>query len=824
MTTPGFGFGRGPFEGFDELMSRFFGGQVQPPQARRVQALDIGSLLSERARELVAEARDLAAAEGSEELDARHLLAAATTHHSTRRLIAEAGADPDRIRERLGIGEDVAEKAAPTTLTPSAKRALLDAYQISRAEDSSYIGPEHLLRALAANPESTAGRALADTGWEPTRMPTETVGERAKGPSSTPTIDEFGRDLTEDARAGRLDPVIGRDDEVEQTIEVLSRRSKNNPVLIGDPGVGKTAIVEGIAQRIVADDVPKTLAGKRLVSLDLAGMVAGTKYRGEFEERLKKLLDEVSEHSDGLVLFLDEMHTVVGAGGGGEGAMDAGNMLKPALARGELHLIGATTVDEYRKHIEKDAALERRFAPILVGEPSVDDTIEILRGLRDRYEAHHQVRITDEAVVAAAELSDRYITSRFLPDKAIDLMDQAAARVRLRAKTPLADTREIEDDIAALNREKDQAVADEEYERAKELRDRIKEAEGRLAEMGQTEEQTPKVTAEDIAEVVSRTTGIPVAQLTEEERERLMKLEEHLHERVVGQDEAITAISRAVRRARAGMSDPNRPVGSFLFLGPTGVGKTELARALAAALFGDEHRMIRLDMSEFQERHTVSRLVGAPPGYVGHDEAGQLTEAVRRQPYTVLLLDEVEKAHPDVFNTLLQLLDDGRLTDSQGRTVDFKNTVVIMTSNIGADRILAAGVEDYAKVRETVMPVLHQYFRPEFLNRIDEIIVFRGLVRSQLREIVDLLLAHTRRRLDAQDVGMEVTDAAADLLANLGYQPDFGARPLRRTIQREVDDRLADMLLSGELNAGDRAKVDAQDGHIVIRADKPAEV
>ncbi|MPY34524.1 AAA family ATPase [Streptomyces adustus] len=824
MTTPGFGFGRGPFEGFDELMSRFFGGQAQPPQARRVQALDIGSLLSERARELVAEARDLAAAEGSEELDARHLLAAATTHHSTRRLIAEAGADPDRIRERLGIGEGHAEKAAPTTLTPAAKRALLDAYQISRAEDSSYIGPEHLLRALAANPESTAGRALADTGWEPTRMPTETMGERAKGPSSTPTIDEFGRDLTEDARAGRLDPVIGRDDEVEQTIEVLSRRSKNNPVLIGDPGVGKTAIVEGIAQRIVADDVPKTLAGKRLVSLDLAGMVAGTKYRGEFEERLKKLLDEVSEHGDGLVLFLDEMHTVVGAGGGGEGAMDAGNMLKPALARGELHLIGATTVDEYRKHIEKDAALERRFAPILVGEPSVDDTIEILRGLRDRYEAHHQVRITDEAVVAAAELSDRYITSRFLPDKAIDLMDQAAARVRLRAKTPLADTREIEDDIAALNREKDQAVADEEYERAKELRDRIKEAEGRLAEVGQAEEQTPKVTAEDIAEVVSRTTGIPVAQLTEEERERLMKLEEHLHERVVGQDEAITAISRAVRRARAGMSDPNRPVGSFLFLGPTGVGKTELARALAAALFGDEHRMIRLDMSEFQERHTVSRLVGAPPGYVGHDEAGQLTEAVRRQPYTVLLLDEVEKAHPDVFNTLLQLLDDGRLTDSQGRTVDFKNTVVIMTSNIGADRILAAGVEDYAKVRETVMPVLHQYFRPEFLNRIDEIIVFRGLVRSQLREIVDLLLEHTRRRLAAQDVGLEVTDAAADLLANLGYQPDFGARPLRRTIQREVDDRLADMLLSGELNAGDRARVDAHDGGIAIRADKPAEV
>ncbi|MFI5880708.1 ATP-dependent Clp protease ATP-binding subunit [Streptomyces sp. NPDC051554] len=821
MSTPGFGFGRSPFEEFDELMSRYFGGSGPAAPSRRAQRVDIGSLLSERARELVAQARDIAAVEGSEELDARHLLAAATEQESTRRLLAEAGADPDRIRERLTAGVEGGPKTEPSTLTPAAKRALLDAYRISRAEDSSYIGPEHLLRALAANPESAAGQALAGSGWESVGSPTGAEPER-KRPSSTPTVDEYGRDLTEDARAGRLDPVIGRDDEVEQTIEVLSRRSKNNPVLIGDPGVGKTAVVEGIAQRIVAGDVPKTLAGKRLVSLDLAGMVAGTKYRGEFEERLKKLLDEVSEHSDELVLFLDELHTVVGAGGGGDGALDAGNMLKPALARGQLHLIGATTVDEYRKYIEKDSALERRFAPILIGEPTVDDTIEILRGLRDRYEAHHQVRITDEAVVAAAELSDRYITARFLPDKAIDLMDQAAARVRLRAKTPLSDTRDTEDRLAALNREKDQAVADEEYERAKEIRDRIKDTEAELKAGGSAEEQAPKVTAEDIAEVVSRTTGIPVAQLTEEERARLMKLEEHLHERVVGQDEAITAVARAVRRARAGMSDPNRPIGSFLFLGPTGVGKTELARALAAALFGDESRMIRLDMSEFQERHTVSRLVGAPPGYVGHDEAGQLTEAVRRQPYAVLLLDEVEKAHPDVFNTLLQLLDDGRLTDSQGRTVDFKNTVVIMTSNIGADRILAAGVDDYAKVRETVMPVLNQHFRPEFLNRIDEIIVFRGLERAQLRDIVDLLLEHTRRRLHAQDVTLEVTDAAADLLANLGYQPDFGARPLRRTIQREVDDRLADMLLAGELNAGDQARVDASDGTIEISARQAA--
>lgn len=825
MTTPGFGFGRSPFEEFDELMSRFFGGAGGAPggpaPTRRAQRVDIGALLSERARELVAEARELAAAEGAEDLDARHLLAAATRHDSTRRLLTEAGADPDRIRERLTAAPDGAVRTEPATLTPAAKRALLDAYRLSREEGSSYIGPEHLLRALAANPGSTAARALTDGGWEGARLPAPEP-ERRPGPSSTPTLDEYGRDLTDDARAGRLDPVIGRDDEVEQTIEVLSRRGKNNPVLIGDPGVGKTAIIEGIAQRIAADDVPRTLAGKRLVSLDLAGLVAGTKYRGEFEERLKKVLDEVREHADELVLFLDELHTVVGAGGGGDGALDAGNMLKPALARGELHLIGATTVDEYRRHIEKDAALERRFAPILVGEPSVDDTIGILRGLRDRYEAHHQVRITDEAVVAAAELSDRYITSRFLPDKAIDLMDQAAARVRLRGGTPPPDTRDIEDRLAALGREKDQAVADEEYERARELRDLITETEAELAGTGQGEERTPEVTAEDVAEVVSRTTGIPVAQLTEEERARLTRLEEHLHERVVGQDEAISAVARSVRRARAGMSDPDRPVGSFLFLGPTGVGKTELARALAAALFGDENRMIRLDMSEFQERHTVSRLIGAPPGYVGHEEAGQLTEAVRRQPYAVLLLDEVDKAHPDVFNTLLQLLDDGRLTDSQGRTVDFKNTVVIMTSNIGADRILAAGVDDYGTVRSSVMPVLNQHFRPEFLNRIDEIIVFRGLDRAQLRQIVALLLDHTRRRLRAQDVGLEVTDAAADLLAELGHQPEFGARPLRRTIQREVDDRLADLLLAGDLMAGDQARVDAADGTFLVTAHRAA--
>ncbi|MFF5552798.1 ATP-dependent Clp protease ATP-binding subunit [Streptomyces olivaceoviridis] len=813
MTTPGFSSGSSPFESFDSLMARFFGGPAA--QTRSAWQVDVGTRLSERGRELMARARVIASADGSEQVDTRHLLAAAVEHDSTRRLLIEAGAEPDRIKARLDVGAQGRPRTEPTTLTPAAKRALLDAYRISRAEGSTYIGPEHLLRALAADARSAAGRALAESGLESGRLPAGDTTTGRRRPSSTPTVDEYGRDLTEDARAGRLDPVIGRDEEVSQTIEVLSRRGKNNPVLIGDPGVGKTAVVEGIAQRIVSGEVPKTLAGKRLVSLDLAGMVAGTKYRGEFEERLKKVLDEVREHDD-LVLFLDELHTVVGAGGGGDGALDAGNILKPALARGEVRLVGATTVDEYRRHIEKDAALERRFAPILVGEPSVDDTVEILRGLRDRYEAHHQVRITDEAVVAAAELSDRYLTFRFLPDKAIDLMDQAAARVRLRTNTALTDTRETEGRLAALVRERDQAVAHQEYERAMELRERIRETEAELNAAAPDEEQAPAVSAEDVAQVVSRATGIPVAQLTEEERARLVRLEEHLHERVVGQEEAIGAVARAVRRARAGMSDPSRPVGSFLFLGPTGVGKTELARALAAALFGDEGRMIRLDMSEFQERHTVSRLVGAPPGYVGHDEAGQLTEAVRRQPYAVLLLDEVEKAHPDVFNTLLQLLDDGRLTDGHGRTVDFKNTVVIMTSNLGADRVLAAGVTDYAKVRESVLPVLREHFRPEFLNRVDEIIVFRGLERDQLREVVDLLLEHTRRRLHAQDVTLSVSDAASDLLAELGYQPAFGARPLRRTIRTEVDDRLADLLLAGELKPGDEARVDAVDGSITV--------
>jgi ATP-dependent Clp protease ATP-binding subunit ClpC len=838
-------FGSGDFGAspFDDIFARFFGGAV--PQ-RPAQRIDIGQLLTQQARELVRDAATQAARWGDPDLDTDHLLWAATRQDTVRRLLSAAGADPDAIARTIEAGAKRGEpRDEAPSLTPSAKRALLDARQVSRAFGSSYIGPEHLLFALAVNPESAAGRHLRDA-----RVTPETLQEAAAGggagtgagagqpPSDTPTVDEYSTDLTAMARDDRIDPVIGRASEIEQTIEVLSRRTKNNPVLIGEPGVGKTAIAEGIAQRIVDGDVPDTLRDKRLVRLDLGGLVAGTRYRGDFEERLKKVIDEITAHGDELIVFIDELHTVVGAGAG-EGAMNASNMLKPPLARGELHIVGATTIDEYRKDIEKDAAFERRFQPILVPEPSVTDTIEILRGLRDRYEAHHQVRFTDEALVAAAELSDRYVTDRFLPDKAIDLIDQAGARVRLRTKRPARDRRELEQRLDQLRREKEEAVAAEDYDRAGSLRDEIAELTDRADDAAggggdaagrQRQKNVPEVGPADIAEVVSRATGIPVAQLTQEERERLLGLEQNLHQRVIGQDDAVTAIAEAVRRSRAGLGDPNRPIGSFLFLGPTGVGKTELARALAEGLFGSEDRMIRIDMSEFQERHTVSRLVGAPPGYVGYDEAGQLTEAVRRTPYAVLLLDEIEKAHPDVFNVLLQVLDDGRLTDGQGRTVDFKNTVVIMTSNLGSDLIgrrrlgfdgggdsaAETGSQD-AQAQDRIMGRLREAFRPEFLNRIDEIIIFRQLDQTQLRQITSLLLEETVRRLHAQDITVDFAAEAVDWLARRGFQPEFGARPLRRTIQREVDNRLSAMLLGGELNPGQHVTVASEGDALEFR-------
>ncbi|MFG6199363.1 ATP-dependent Clp protease ATP-binding subunit [Nonomuraea sp. JJY05] len=820
-------FGGDPFRGFEELTGRVFGGmETWPPTRPGVQRVDVGRLLSASAREVLARAMDAAGQRGAPDLDVLDILDALTEDDAVRNTLRTAGVDVGRVRDRIdevaGPGE---AGEPPATLSPAAKRAILDAQRISRALRSSYIGPEHLLLAIAARPDSSAARILQDQGVSANELqeammgvPRRVDGE-TRGQSDTPTLDEYGRDMTEEARQGRLDPVVGREEEIEQAIEVLSRRTKNNPCLIGEPGVGKTAIVEGIAQRIVNNSVPDTLKDRRVVGLDLTGMVAGTKYRGEFEERIKKVIDEVRAHSDEIVVFIDEVHNLVGAGAA-EGAMDAANILKPALARGELHVIAATTIDEYRKNIEKDAALERRFQPILVAEPTVEETVEILAGLRDAYEAHHQVRITDEALDAAANLSDRYVSDRFLPDKAIDLMDQAGARVRLRSRTPGADVRELEERLDALRRDKDQAVSAEDFDRAKDLTTQIDKIRPEVERARHGTDSVPLVTVEDIAEIVSRRTGIPVTQLTQQERERLMRLEEHLHERVIGQDEAVTAIAEAVRRARAGLKDPNRPIGSFLFLGPTGVGKTELARVLAAALFGGEDHMVRIDMSEFQERHTVSRLIGAPPGYVGYEEAGQLTEAVRRRPHGVILLDEIEKAHPDVMNILLQMLDDGRLTDGQGRTVDFTNTIVIMTSNIGAQLILDSP-GDVKELEDRLMDLLRHSLRPELLNRIDETIIFKRLEREQLRQIVDLMLERTRQRLRGQGITLEVTDAAKDWLAERGYQPEFGARPLRRTVQREVDNRLATMLLTGEAEEGGRVSADVEGDHLTFRATAP---
>ncbi|MCF3143606.1 ATP-dependent Clp protease ATP-binding subunit [Streptomyces platensis] len=838
------GYGPDPFGDF---LARFFGsaqstggeqGKAMPRQA------DIARMMSAPARDLVTSAAAYAAEHGSPELGTEHLLRAALASEPTRSMLQHAGADPDALAAEIDRAAGSGPKQSSVAVTPAVKRALLSAHELARDNGASYIGPEHVLDALAANPDSAAGRILNLAHFEPQGAsqgghgaPHPGTTEHGVAPKhDTPTLDKYSRDLTDLARAGRIDPVIGRGEEIEQTIEVLSRRGKNNPVLVGDAGVGKTAIVEGLAQRLADGDVPETLAGRRVVALDLTAVLAGTRYRGDFEERMNGIIEEVRAHPESLIVFIDELHTVVGAGGGSGdgGSLEASNMLKPALARGELHVIGATTLEEYRRHIEKDAALARRFQPILVPEPSVSDTVEILRGLQDRYEAHHQVRYTKEALVAAVELSDRYIAHRFLPDKAIDLIDQAGARVRLRTGAKATDVRDLEREVEQLVRDKDQAVAAEQYERATELRDRIADLTARI-EAGQAEPPSDchivEVTAEDIAEIVSRQTGVPVSSLTQEEKERLLKLEERLHTRVIGQDDAVTAVSDAILRSRAGLADPDRPIGSFLFLGPTGVGKTELARALAEALFGSEERMVRLDMSEYQERHTVSRLVGAPPGYVGHEDAGQLTEAVRHHPYSLLLLDEVEKAHPDVFNMLLQVLDDGHLTDSQGRTVDFKNTVIVMTSNLGSDALSGgrgvlgfgpdiSGAEAGDGARERALSSLREHFRPEFLNRLDEIIVFRRLTDDQLRQITELLLDGTRRRLHSQDIAVEFTPGSVDWLTHRGHQPEYGARPLRRTIQREVDNVLSRLLLDGALANGDEVRIEVEANELAFRTGK----
>ncbi len=728
------------------------------------------------------------------------------------------------------------------TYTPRAKKVIELSIDEARKLNHTYVGTEHILLGLIREGEGVAARVLANLNISLNKarqqvlqlLGGESVEANADKDSSagTPTLDSLARDLTQMARDGKLDPVIGRSNEIERVIQVLSRRTKNNPVLIGEPGVGKTAIAEGLAQRIVAGDIPETLRNKRVMVLDMGTVVAGTKYRGEFEDRLKKITEEI-RHAGNVILFIDELHTLIGAGGA-EGAIDASNILKPALARGELQCIGATTLDEYRKHIEKDAALERRFQPITVDQPTPEEAVQILKGLRDRYEAHHRVKITDEALEAAVRLSDRYITDRFLPDKAIDLIDEAASRVRLQSHTAPPNLKELEAQLEKVRNEKDAAVQSQEFEKAAAMRDQEQklkqELESRKNEWKRMQDDNDiKVTAEDIAHIVAAWTGIPVKQLAEEESERLLNMEQILHDRVIGQNEAVTAVARAIRRARAGLKDPKRPIGSFIFLGPTGVGKTELARALAAAMFGDEDAMIRIDMSEYMERHTTARLVGAPPGYVGYEEGGQLTEKVRRKPYSVVLLDEVEKAHPEVFNILLQVLDDGRLTDGKGRTVDFRNTVIIMTSNVGAEMIRKGSslgfkpdtANQYNDMKTKVMDELKKSFRPEFLNRIDEIIVFHPLTETEIGEIVELMVRELQKRLEEQDIRFTLTDKAKAFLAKEGFDPQYGARPLKRAIQRHIEDRLSEALLAGKVKRGDTIVIDSDDQGLVIHPAEP---
>ena len=803
--------------------------RAEPGRSRR--SADVDERLSEHAMELLQNAARRAVDRGRREVDTEHLLLALTDSDVVRTILEQFKVSVDDLRrqveEEAPRGEGRVEEGGEIGVAPRVKSALGRAFAASRELNHSYVGPEHLLIGLAEEGEGIASDVLRRYGFTPQairQQVVKVVGRGAEGgqverPTNTPHLDKHSRDLTKLAREGKLDPVIGRAREIETTIEVLARRRKNNPVLIGEPGVGKTAIVEGLAQRIVAGEVPESLRDKRVVELGVNSLVAGSKYRGEFEERVQQVLKEVTEHQDHLVLFIDEVHVIVGAGqGGGEGGLDVANVFKPALARGELNLIGATTLNEYQKHIEKDAALERRFQPVFVPEPSVEQTIMILRGLRDTLEAHHKVTITEEATIAAAELSDRYITGRFLPDKAIDLIDQAAARVKISATARPVEVQELEGETRQLKREHDYAASRKQTERAADLQ---AQHDAKSKELEQATERwrrsrgtgSAEVRAEHIAQVVSKLTGIPVTELTTEERQRLTKLEERLHQRVIGQDEAVKAVADAVRLARAGLREGRGPVGTFLFLGPTGVGKTELAKALAEAVYGDEDAMVRLDMSEYRERHTVARLIGAPPGYVGYEEGGQLTERVRRRPYSVVLLDEIEKAHQDVYNVLLQVFDDGRLTDGKGRVVDFTNTIIIATSNLGSDLIQrqlrreGGETEDPARLRQDLMDVLRSHFRPEFINRIDEIIIFHALTRDQIRDIVHLQLERVKRLAHGQGVDLEFDETLFDHLAQEGYRPEFGARELRRLIRSEIETRLARSMLGSEIQEGQRVRV-----------------
>jgi len=757
------------------------------------------------------------------------------------------GVDLNSVRAQIEsiVGHGAGLQVNEVGFTPRAKKVLELANEEGRKQGVNYVGTEHILLGLIREGEGVAARVLANMNVSADKILRQVMFLLGEGPSmaggmsgsapqaggaKTPALDDFGRDLTVFAREAKLDPVVGRGNEIERVIQILSRRTKNNPVLIGEPGVGKTAIAEGLAQRIVENKVPEILTGKRVIMLDLSAVLAGSKYRGEFEERMKKIMDEIKANRN-IILFIDELHTLIGAGAA-EGAIDAANILKPALARGEVQCIGATTLDEYRKYIERDAALERRFQPITVGEPTIEEAIAILKGLRDRYEAHHRVKITDEAIKAAVNLSDRYISDRFLPDKAIDLIDEAASRVRLQAFTAPPDLKELEAKMESLRKEKEAAVLSQEFEKAAQFRDQEHKIKQKLEELkGEWENQRglekSVVSEDDIAHIVSSWTNIPVKKLAEEESERLLKLEEVLHQRVIGQEEAVKAVAKAVRRARAGLKDPKRPIGSFIFLGPTGVGKTELARALAEALFGEEDATVRIDMSEYMEKHAVSRLVGAPPGYIGHDEGGQLTEAVRRKPYSVVLLDEIEKAHPEVFNILLQVLEDGRLTDTKGRVVDFRNTVIIMTSNVGANLIKKEATmgftakespeSDYLAMKHRVMEELKRAFRPEFLNRIDEVIVFHSLNEEHMRQIVDLMLNALTKRLEEQEFSLEVTEAAKLAIANQGSDLQYGARPLRRAIQRLVEDPLSEEMLRGRFKPKSTINVDVEEGQLIFK-------
>ena len=754
----------------------------------------------------------------------------------------------EEIEVLIGKG-DKSQNRGEIGFTPRSKRVIENAFLEARKLGSEFIGTEHLLIGIMREGDSVAVRIMMDLNVNPQKLYNEIVkvinedenaGVSDKQPkgkargsyNQTPTLNQYGTDLTKKATEGKLDPVIGRKDEIQRVIQILSRRTKNNPCLIGEPGVGKTAVAEGLAEKIIAEDVPEMLKNKRVVSLDIASMVAGAKYRGDFEERIKKCLEEVKKAGD-VILFIDEVHTIVGAGSA-EGAVDAANILKPLLARGEVQVIGATTLNEYRKYIEKDSALERRFSPVTVGEPTNEETIEILKGIRDRYEAHHNVKITDEAIKAAVELSTRYINDRFLPDKAIDLVDEAASRVKMRTYTQPDTLKKLEEEISAMNKEKDDAIKVQDFEKAAGLRDKINvEKEKLQKEKEKWESKNTKsittLTEEDIAEVVASWTGVPVKKLTQTENEKLRNLEQTLHQRVIGQNEAVDAVAKAIRRGRVGLKDPNRPIGSFLFLGPTGVGKTELSKALAESLFGNEDAMIRIDMSEYMEGHSVSKLIGSPPGYVGFDEGGQLTEKIRRKPYSVILFDEIEKAHPDVMNMLLQILDDGRLTDAQGRTVNFKNTVIIMTSNIGARLItdkttlgFSAGdkkeesQKEYETIKKDVMGELKKQFRPEFINRIDEIIVFHKLNDEDIKQIIDIMLNQVTKRMKAKDIELEIDNSVKELIAKKGVDTNYGARPLKRAIQNILEDKIAEEILDGNIKPNKKAVIKAEDDKIVI--------